>query len=57
MVIRNGTMYRLYTNGSPEGSLSNCGSRISGIIMGQIFAILIKIDFWPKIYEKSLEDQ
>ena len=56
--IRNTTAYRLYANGSPKDALSNRSSGIAGIILKvKILNIMKKIDFCPKIYKNSLEDQ
>ena len=55
--IRNSTPHRLYENGSPESVLSNRGNGIVVLILKVKIFNFEKIDFWPKIYEYTLEDQ
>ena len=55
--IRNSTPTGLYTNGSPEDSLSSRGSEIIGTILRVEILTFEKIDFRAKVYENFLGDQ
>ena len=48
--IKNSTLYRLYANGSPKGTLSNRGSGIAGIISRIEILNFVKTNFSSKIY-------
>ena len=52
----NNATYKQYANGSPEESLSKRGYGIAELILRVEILKFEKIDFWPKIYESSLED-
>ena len=55
--IRNSTQCRLYANDSPEDPLSSHDGGIAEIIWRVKILNFKKIDFWPRIYDNSLEDQ